>query len=582
MQRTARFSGEPHGVASGSTSALPFLELLGVGTSLRVADMSYVTSPCLMRLAECGALRHVSSATADYEPSGAWLAATSDVALVMTDSFGTGSTGTAADVDVDASFDPGILNRGEWIKFVSLFFNAEAAANAFFADLSDSIAAQANAALADAAALGAGRAPVLAFASYSQWDGTFLVSNATYKQQYARDAGATLAAMPVPGASVTYNNWTSPATTAVLADAAAAREALRGVTHLVEETVVFPQSPETYTYAAFLARFGFTAADVASGAWPFLTNGSVYRTDKTINDGEWGSFGTDWFANSVAQPQAVLSDFLTVLYPRAAAAAGRGPTTWLRNLASNEAFNVRESSQCPDLDDAVRAACGGPSASCTRPNLVVDSFTAAGLQAAILAALPAGTGAAVSVTDFQISTQIRVAGAASSAVALLEPAGGVPGFLGALGVVIGHPVSAAAAPVSTSGRRLHATSSSVALAVGIDSFGAAGATDAAATLALLSNGTALLAAVRSAGVATATGASAAGTAVAATVTVTVQGAGADAAMAKLQAAVADGSIGAALVAVGMATPAPATSAAMDSPVGVVAAAVMALAVAALA
>ena len=32
----------------------------------------------------------------------------------------------------DASTDPGILGRAEWLKFLSLFFNAEATANARF------------------------------------------------------------------------------------------------------------------------------------------------------------------------------------------------------------------------------------------------------------------------------------------------------------------------------------------------------------------------------------------------------------------------------------------------------------------
>jgi len=73
-------------VASGSTSALNFLELLGVDAAIKVLDMSYVTSPCLMRLAECGAIRHVRSRdVGDYETSAAWLAATSSAGLVLTD-----------------------------------------------------------------------------------------------------------------------------------------------------------------------------------------------------------------------------------------------------------------------------------------------------------------------------------------------------------------------------------------------------------------------------------------------------------------------------------------------------------------
>jgi hypothetical protein len=38
----------------------------------------------------------------------------------------------AIDVKFDAATDPGILARAEWLKFLSLFFNAEATANAKF------------------------------------------------------------------------------------------------------------------------------------------------------------------------------------------------------------------------------------------------------------------------------------------------------------------------------------------------------------------------------------------------------------------------------------------------------------------
>lgn len=32
----------------------------------------------------------------------------------------------------DATIDPGLLNRAEWVKFLALFFNAESTANALF------------------------------------------------------------------------------------------------------------------------------------------------------------------------------------------------------------------------------------------------------------------------------------------------------------------------------------------------------------------------------------------------------------------------------------------------------------------
>lgn len=545
-------------VACGSTSALNYLELLGLSSTLKVVDMRFVTSPCLMRLAECGALTHASAEQSDYEPSDAWLAATSAVSLVLTDSYGTGGTGSGRDVDVDASFDPGILNRGEWIKFVSLFFNAEAAANAYFSSMAGSVAAQD--AAADGYAAAAGGAPVVAFVAYDPWSANWQMSNATYKQQYLADAGAVMAAMPVPvNGSIHYNDWTTPSTTAVFATSAALRGALAGVTVLIDETVVYPGSPETYTFATFLSSYGFTASDATSGAYPFLTRNAIFREDKTINDGQYGSFGTDWFANSISQPQAVLTDFLAVLYP-AADVASRHATTWLRNLAAAEPFIVRESAQCADA--SIKPVCGGPSATITLPNLSPAAYSKAALQAALLAALPATATASVVVTDFPITATLRMNGPAG----LLDAAGGAPGFLGALGAVLGYPVSALAAPVGTtasavaapSGHRRRslfaAPAAPVSLLIMIDSFGMAGAPAAAAMLARLSNGTSLLAAVRAAGVPSATSAAADGLTVSAVVSVTVQGPGADAGLAALQAAAASGALDAALITAGLAHP----------------------------
>ena len=39
--------------------------------------------------------------------------------------FGTGATSSAVDVAFDASADPGMLQRAEWIKYVAAFFNRE-------------------------------------------------------------------------------------------------------------------------------------------------------------------------------------------------------------------------------------------------------------------------------------------------------------------------------------------------------------------------------------------------------------------------------------------------------------------------
>ena len=512
--------------------------------AIKVLDMTYVTSACLMRLAECGSITHTSSASVDYSPSDSWLAATSDVQLVLTDSWGTGSTGTVRDIDVDASFDMGLLNRGEWIKFVSLFFNAEEAANAVFNSLSTTLTAATFAGTALESA--AGTSPKVAFVAWSSWSKSWVMSNATYKAEYVDQAGGVLAAMPAPTAGVvSYSSYDNTAANYV--DVGALKTALRSVNVLIDETVVYPGSPETYTFASFLTTFNFTAADVTSGLYPFLTANAVYREDKTMNDGQYGSFGLDWFANGISQPQLVLNDFIAALFPTSTFAKAY-TTRWLRNLGKNEPFAVVESSQC--ADPTIAPICGGPTAYLTVPNLQPANFTAAALQAAVLALLPSSTTAQVVVTDFPVSAVLSLHGPTS--VALPQ---GTPAFLGALGSVLGYPVSTPGASSGlANGRRLLASSLQVPITV--DSFGSRGAPAATAMLTLLNNASAVLAAVRAAGAAGVTNSSASDVQVAATVTVTVAGTNAVGAMSSLQAAVNAGQLNSALVSAGLAAPAP--------------------------
>lgn len=67
----------------------------------------------------------------------AWAAAVSAVDIVLTDAFGTASSRNpnVPNIAFDATTDPGILNRAEWVKFLSVFFNAEPAANALYSGL---------------------------------------------------------------------------------------------------------------------------------------------------------------------------------------------------------------------------------------------------------------------------------------------------------------------------------------------------------------------------------------------------------------------------------------------------------------
>jgi hypothetical protein len=517
--------------------------------AIKVLDMTYVTSPCLQRLSECGQITHASSASVDYAPTSTWLAATSGVQMVLTDAYGTGATNTARDVSLDASFDMGLQARGEWVKFVSLFFNAEATANTMYASLSASLSADLTAAQALLRAAPSS-APSVAFVGYSSYQRGWLMYNATYKQQIVATAGGVFAPMPTVAQGADYRA-SSVTYGALFTNVTAFKAALRGVQVLVDETPSNPGSPQTYTWQSFLGVMAFTPADLTSGAYPFLTSSRVLRYDKAVNNGAYGDYGMDWFANAVSQPQLVVTDFLTALYPNTPTA--RNSTTWLRNLALGQPVQVVTSAQCGDTGGAIAQLCGGPSIYVTLPRLNVTTFTPTALQTAVLALLPAGSAAQVAITDFPIAAQLVLSGPS------LSLPQGTPAFLGGLGLSLGFPVvtadTYAQTAVGGAGRRLLG---SLSLNIVITGLGQQAAT-AAAVLATLGNSTALLAAAQAAGATGATGAQASNVQVSAVATVTVTGTNANAGLVTLQTAVASGSLNTALVHAGVAQAAPPSS-----------------------
>jgi len=517
---TSFFAVPVTSVACGGTAPLPYLarpqppshhtppppsrantglqEALGVFGAVEVLDMTYVTSPCLQRLAECGTVSVVDSSNAS-----AWSAAVAGVQLVLTDSYGIGASGTERDVVVDDTIDPGLLNRAEWVKFISLFFDEEEAANGAFTQTQQQVAAVASVA-ANAASASSKPLPVVAFTSY--YGGVFYPSTAAYKQQVVAAAGGVLAELVPLGSS-------SSDTAAQLRDALAGVDVLIDSTYLSSE---YDASPNGYTYAQFLALYNFSAADAASGAFPFLSSGSVFRLDKQVSGGTYGRVGWDFFENGAWDVADFVRDFALVLHPSAAARLGPAGTRWLRNLSANEPAVVLTSALC--ADPRVAPACGGASLLFTLPRLNLSSFSPAALAQAVAAALPANTLRNLSVVDYPISGTLTLAPAAGKRLVL--PGGGDAAALFA--ALIGATnLSLAPAPA---GGPAHRRLAQAALAFPFQATGlgggARGVAAAAAALALLSNSTAVLAACSAAGVRGAASATASSLTVSALVSLT--------------------------------------------------------------
>lgn len=572
-------------VASGDTTVLQYLELLGLYSSFSVLDMTYVTSPCLQKLAQCGAVTVASSASnpVTYGPGSAWLAATAGVQMVLTDSFGTAGTGTAKDVNVDASFDPGLLNRGEWVKFVSLFFNAEAAANALFAvDVTSVAALQA----ATSASLGASPPPVVAFTSFlplqfrdAYYHGTSLeTSNSPYKLQLVQYAGGTVLAQANASGGSTFVGTDLGGSNSddFFASAASFRASLANVSVLIDES--YAPLPQAYTFTTFLNNYGFTAADISSGAFPFLSHRRVFREDKALSLGAFGGVGINFDEAFIAEPVAAAADFQAAINP--AASPPGFSTRWLRNIAAGEVPAVLRASQC--AVPAVDALCGGATTYGAVQNVKVApsatpgaaaNATASSIAQAVISTLPVGATAAVFVEDWPVSFRLTLSSSppngsstsasttsASSTTPPLLP-DGLDAFLGALSGLLTFPVSGSVASSSNAS----ASSPAVAvLALTATSMGgnALGAAAAAELLATLANATALLPMIVSAATVGNNGTSASGVrsvsvtsaSVAADLSIAVTGVAAAAASTSLAARIASGRLDAALAAAGVASP----------------------------
>lgn len=127
--------------STGGTIPISFVEEIDLLPSAVALNPTYMTSPCGQKLIGCSAIRTEAPPWgSDFNGTGS--------AVHFTDDWGTGATTTTIDVAFDASSDPGMLHRAEWLKFVSAFFNKEPEANRVFEGITERYTATQSAATA--------------------------------------------------------------------------------------------------------------------------------------------------------------------------------------------------------------------------------------------------------------------------------------------------------------------------------------------------------------------------------------------------------------------------------------------------
>jgi hypothetical protein len=371
VTENARFIQIPvQKIALPWTGVLHFVELLSASNAIDLIDLTYISSPCAQLLEHCEPGIHMSTGNAS------WKETAMDADVVFTDSFGTGWSNSSKDVEFQVSLDTGILQRAEWVKFLSLFFNKEKEATDIFSHVQADYAAL----QAEASKLKAknGGPKVVAWTSWSgcadvacdgvdagQWvqkgDGnwcqcgsTYFFYNAHFRRDVTQHAGGRLLTMPQAAAEGCEFTTNTDGSQTYKCDASAIEHVhtlLSGADMIVDETSVPNHGP--YTLDDFAMYFKVANASTTLRA---MTNEAVLRIDGSISDPrEDGSVGSAWSEQMPVQPQQILSDMMTHMWGDAF--NGRCDSKYLRHLHSGQTSTVNEHTDCPVYSSSEDVSC---------------------------------------------------------------------------------------------------------------------------------------------------------------------------------------------------------------------------------
>ncbi|GBC04453.1 hypothetical protein RclHR1_00570009 [Rhizophagus clarus] len=305
-------------VAVTDTSAIPFLDLLGFRSSIKLLDTSdLVSSPCVQSAKDSGT---ISILTNNQTLNTIELAGV-DV------SFGAFQANPAdpKSVSIAAASDPGIINRVEWLKFYSTFFNAEAKANDVYGKIKANYECYKNLANKNAPSA----KPIVAWVNYdapsefNQNTPSWQIADAAFKKQLTEDAGGA------------YFNVT-PLSYATSADFL---KAIQNVDIIIDETFVGSN------IADFYSNFGITPDQQQQ--FKFVKNQAIYREDGTTNPND----GRDWLENAIAMGDALLEDMINVVNPKLPKSDYN--RIWLRNIAKNEPIKISSAANCTNPDQSL-------------------------------------------------------------------------------------------------------------------------------------------------------------------------------------------------------------------------------------
>ena len=335
------------GVALPGSTPVTFLEMLDLRDAIELLDPAYVHSPCLQHLEET---EQIDTTKNEYGTT-TWAdraAAHEDVQVVFTDSWGTGASGTDKDVVFDATADPGALARAEWIKFISVFFNAEEKANLYFArekaafEATSASTASLSASLYGGESASAGKTCAWV-QKYDDWytgATEYHVSYTTYKQELCVGAGMT------PAVDAADLALTTPAYKMVFTNVDDFHAKLKTYDVIIDET--YQWDVVNAAKDVVLDSLGVDPDDVSAslkpGALLLRTDGHV--TDAVTNLTDANGNAMDWYESAVARPALVLADLAHRAWPEDIAAPPAGCARYFRDVLAGEMPVVNGKDEC--------------------------------------------------------------------------------------------------------------------------------------------------------------------------------------------------------------------------------------------
>ncbi|RHZ82278.1 hypothetical protein Glove_110g74 [Diversispora epigaea] len=314
---TKNFSIPLTSVAIYDSSVIPFLEILGLRSTIKAFDntiFSYVVSPCLQASKNTITLLDSNNATekSKLEPT---FNATFGPVVDPT---------TPNSVSVSIVLDNGPLNRVEWIKFFGAFFNLEHNATEIYDNISNNYNCLKNFANSNSSST----KPKIAWTNYiapSEFNNnteSWAITDAVYKKVFTEDAGAT------------YFN----SSTLIYTTSSDFLNAISEVDILIDETFLAPDISTVYK------NYGLTK----DSNFKFVKNLAIYREDGIMNS----LGGRDWFEDAVLMNDAVLEDLINVVNPLLP--KSDYSRIWLRNVAKDEPIKYSSEQNCTDAESTLK------------------------------------------------------------------------------------------------------------------------------------------------------------------------------------------------------------------------------------